>query len=239
MPDTSGPLPVVKFSYGHYNEQRRRIDRLVQGLPVLSASAAAPNPGSALERLGGGAAVIYVNGEEPVRHPGFAGSAGSRERQSRSPGPGPDPKSASRSSSGEPRQRPSRPAHPSRHKSVSPSPPCPLPLPASSSQHHGGAGVHHPSSSTAKPASSEIVVIEHDFHHQHGPTHHSNDYKATGFRPTNFDGSNELRRSQSQKVHKARQRMLAGTRRSRDQNHHVTPTHVPVQSCWAMAELTW
>lgn len=235
MPDTSGPLPVVKFSYGHYNEQRRRIDRLVQGLPVLSASTT-PNPNSAVERQSGtgGGAVVYVNGEEPVRHSGF-GSAGSRERQSRSPGPGPgpDPRSASRSSSGELRHRSSRPAHPSRHKSVSPSPPRPLPH---SSQPHG-AGIH-PASSSNKLSSSEIVVIEDEY--QYGKTHHSIDYKATGFRPTNgFNGSHELRRSQSQKVQKARQKMMAGTRKSRDQNHHVTPTHVPVQSCWAMAELTW
>ncbi|XP_046348803.1 uncharacterized protein [Haliotis cracherodii] len=32
------PLPVVKFSYSHYQDQRKKVERLVHGLPVLSQS---------------------------------------------------------------------------------------------------------------------------------------------------------------------------------------------------------
>ncbi|XP_070191515.1 probable basic-leucine zipper transcription factor L [Littorina saxatilis] len=205
MPDASGPLPVVKFTYNTYNEQRRRIDRLVQGLPVLSASAT-PNPGSALERLAGtnSAAVVYANGgEEPLR----SGSP------SRGISPAPDPRSASRSSSVEHRQ-PSRNPNPrpvnlSRQQSISPTP----------SRPHNHNHHHHPSNSSShhhnhhhNKVSSEIVVIKHDYH---PPGHHntSNDFH-TGFRSLNFDGNPMLKRSQSQKVYKARQRILASTRRS-------------------------
>ncbi|XP_067684785.1 uncharacterized protein [Haliotis asinina] len=32
------PLPIVKFSYSHYQDQRKKVERLVHGLPVLSHS---------------------------------------------------------------------------------------------------------------------------------------------------------------------------------------------------------
>ena len=216
MPDTSGPLPVVKFSYSHFNEQRRRTDRLVQGLPVLTASATnSANTNNNLDRLSGGGGGVVVYGEEP---PGRG--ATSKDRQVRTPlgraaSPGP-PRPHSRASSADPRQRSSLPAHPSRSHTHT--------NPTSSSQPNG----LQPGKTAG---SSEIVVIEEE---SHSPHQHAGKYAATGFRSVPLNG---LRRSQSQKVHKARQRMLAGTRRSG--GDHSSHTHVPVQSCWALAELTW
>ncbi|XP_076448417.1 uncharacterized protein LOC143285093 [Babylonia areolata] len=228
MPDASGPLPVVKFSYSHYNEQRRRVDRLVQGLPVLSST----TPNAGVDRLGGNSgAVVFVNGEETVKSAGLGMIAGGSKadrvgRASPAPGPGPAPRSNSRSSSGEPRQRPLPAAHVSRHQSVSPTPTPTRNLPhhttSSSHPHRGPQG-------SGKVQSSEIVVIEDEFR---GQGHHT-DLVSSGLRSMRLNG---LRRSQSQKVHKARQRVLAGTRRSGEHNTH---TSVPVQSCWALAELTW
>ncbi|RUS77627.1 hypothetical protein EGW08_014602 [Elysia chlorotica] len=61
-------FPVVKFAYSHYHEQRRKIDRLVQGLPVLNANGAASLDRSASRESGDEhAPIIFVNGEEPVR----------------------------------------------------------------------------------------------------------------------------------------------------------------------------
>jgi hypothetical protein len=239
LPDPTCPLPVVKFSYSHYSEQRRRIDRLVQGLPVLPPSTTADKPAQASNGV-----VIYVNGEEPVR-----------ERQSRSPTPGPTPgppRSNSRTSSTEPRPPQQQRGQSSVNRSASRNRNNrnASPAPGNAKKTHSVKG----SSSNANPLlsnnnstnannilSSEIVVIDDGLSfahngqgHQYGANsdlkHSNGNFRA----PFNF---NSRKFAASQKVVKARQRVLAGARASRDQNG-MTPL-VPVQKCWTMAELTW
>nr|KAG5697099.1 hypothetical protein BaRGS_002015 [Batillaria attramentaria] len=171
MPDASGPLPVVKFSYSHYNDQRKKMDRLVQGLPsVLSTPAPASTPGA--DRLTHNGAVVYVNGEEPIRGAGFgsAGSGRERERVGKTSARA-SPVPASRSSSGEPRLRNSVPAPSGNQargfRSHSPGP-------NHTTQSHN-LHVNHGNRVTG---SSEIVVIEDNFHHK--------DFSSTGFRTNNL-----------------------------------------------------
>ncbi|XP_005092297.1 uncharacterized protein LOC101863324 [Aplysia californica] len=78
----SGSFPFVKLTYNHYHEQRRKIDRLVQGLPVLNA-----NSVSTIDRPSSKAStddhvpIIIVNGEEPVRNPHTRSRSSSQPRR--------------------------------------------------------------------------------------------------------------------------------------------------------------
>lgn len=248
MPDASGPLPVVKFSYSHYNEQRRKIDRLVQGLPVLSSPISASTPGGG-DRLNHNGAVVYIKGEEPLKPGAGFGSAGSgrdRERVGRTSAHA-SPVPASRSSSGEPRLRNSVPPPSSghvRHSSHSPGPAGRNHTHNSSvslgvKNHHTNLSHPHNHSNGIKKhptqthglalnhangrvsGSSEIVVIEDSNHNGQGK-----DFPSTGFRAGHLPSGN-FAVTKSPNVHKTRQRIMANARKSTSQDNHSS-SQLPV-----------
>ena len=214
MPDATGGLPVVKFSYSHYSEQRRRIDRLVQGLPVLSSTSSQNGVNSGV--------VIYVNGEEPIR-------SSSKERRSQSPCGGVGGQRChSRSSSTELKHKSS----PKRHRPQSPVLISTKQLPKSS--------VLTSSQLQNKMTSSEIVVIEDD----NGPLNTSGHHKSDNLRSLNNLDKSNIRVNENSgyvpqkyapppKIAKARQRMLAGARKSHDHNGMTSSNGFP------LAEMTW
>ncbi len=59
-----GPLPAVKFSYSHFQDQKTKIERLVHGLPILSNSATQLDRTT---REDSGMPFIVVQGEEQVK----------------------------------------------------------------------------------------------------------------------------------------------------------------------------
>lgn len=80
--NVSASFPYVRFTYNHYHEQRRKIDRLVQGLPVLNSNSVStverPESKTSTEEH---VPIIIVNGEEPVRNPHSRSRSSSQPRR--------------------------------------------------------------------------------------------------------------------------------------------------------------
>lgn len=214
-------FPVVKFAYSHYHEQRRKIDRLVQGLPVLTASGL-----SALDRPSSKAStedhvpIIIVNGEEPVRSSQTRSRSSSHPRKDRSQYPGC-------------RNSPLTPTN-SNVKQL----------------HNNNGNSQNRMESTA---TNKYLIQNHQssksaLRHEVGSTRNINNFRTpiAGHLEVTVDPCLSLTANDrisriktapapNRNLHRARQRIL--TRRG---NRILEPSsQIPLQNCWAMAELTW
>ncbi|GFR93656.1 LOW QUALITY PROTEIN: hypothetical protein ElyMa_004384000 [Elysia marginata] len=234
-------FPMVKFAYSHYHEQRRKIDRLVQGLPVLNANGAASIDRSASrESVDDHAPIIFVNGEEPVRSrassqprvlgihqygsnnnfhhfshahiaPGHAGKHHAHHHQLHAP----------------------HTAHTARHLAQ------PFRTPGAASFQHNPHDVIHNSRRTP-PKNGAAAAATRKLYGM--PESRGSDVTVTidpglGMNTISNDRAarSKTAPTANRNVHRARQRIL--TRRTNKVLEHSS--QIPLQSCWAMAELSW
>ncbi|GFN84315.1 hypothetical protein PoB_001082100 [Plakobranchus ocellatus] len=226
-------FPVVKFAYSHYHEQRRKIDRLVQGLPVLNAGGAASVDRSASrESADDHAPIIFVNGEEPVRsrstsQPRVLGinHYGSNNFHHFS-----HAHVATGHGGGHHHHQLNAP-HTARHLAQ----PFRTPGAASFQQHHDFINNNNNNlrRATKNSSSRKLYGVQEP---------RGSDVTVTidpglGINATSNDrvARSKTAPTANRNVHRARQRIL--TRRSNKVLDHSS--QIPLQNCWAMAELSW
>ncbi|KAK3801240.1 hypothetical protein RRG08_067044 [Elysia crispata] len=231
----SAAFPMVKFAYSHYHEQRRKIDRLVQGLPVLHTSGAASIDRSASRESGEDhAPIIFVNGEEPVRARATSqprllgvhhyGSNNFHHFSHAHVASGPAGKHHHHHQLHAP--------HTARHLAQ------PFRTPGVSSFYQNPQDVIHntrraPSKNGTGNGNRKLCGVQES---------RGSDVTVTidaglGMHTTSNDRAarSKTAPTPNRNVHRARQRIL--TRRTNKVLEHTS--QIPLQSCWAMAELSW
>ena len=229
-------FPVVKFAYSHYHEQRRKIDRLVQGLPVLNANGAASIERSASRESGDDhAPIIFVNGEEPVRsrsssqprvlgihHYGGGNNFHHFSHVHVAPG---------HAVNHQHQQHQLHAPHTARHLAQ------PFRAPGVATFQQNPRDVIHNSRRLTTKNSSSASRKLYGVHESRGSDVTVTIDPGLDMNTTSNDRAarSKTAPTPNRNVHRARQRIL--TRRTNKVLEHSS--QIPLQSCWAMAELSW